>query len=231
MLPPIRPIRLLALAAISTYTLARVHSSSSDAASAPDNQLVLGLCTPGAPSTADCPAAAGNPNAPVVEGTSGSRMSDLVDAVLHGGAESKEVGTGQGMTLADALTVERGASLWWAYARENSEITSRLDSRSKSSTLLVPVDKAILALDRKPHQPTDSSSPESATTRFLSAHIINGAVPPSGGEASTLLDGFAVTLVREGEGWKVQPGDVTVLTEKETANGKIMYLDGVLPYQ
>ncbi|WWC59385.1 uncharacterized protein I303_101938 [Kwoniella dejecticola CBS 10117] len=172
------------------------------------------------------------------------QRGDIVD-VIQGQGQNRNAsatsGVGDtrgGITLADALTAERSASLWWNYARDSPAITGRLVSRDKESTLLVPVDKSILALGRKPHQhPGFSykgafSSSKTNTERFLQAHIIDGTVKASG-KAQTLLDGFSVDLIVDKSvkgGWKIQPGDIEVLGEKETSNGKILYIGKVLPY-
>lgn len=58
----------------------------------------------------------------------------------------------QGLKLADALTVEKRATMFYSYARDYSKISSRLSSNLLKSTLVVPTDEVILALARKPHQ-------------------------------------------------------------------------------
>ncbi|WWC87031.1 uncharacterized protein L201_001915 [Kwoniella dendrophila CBS 6074] len=167
------------------------------------------------------------------------QKGDIVDAIQSapGGKIGSTTGNGGGgPTLADALTAERGASLWWNYARDSPSITGRLVSRDKQSTLLVPVDKAILSLGRKPHQYPGLtykgafSSSKTNTERFLSAHIIDGTL--ESGKVKTMLDGFTVEMVQGKSiktGWKVQP-DIEVLGVKETSNGKILYISKVLPY-
>ncbi|WRT64891.1 uncharacterized protein IL334_001828 [Kwoniella shivajii] len=169
-------------------------------------------------------------------------QNELVDAIQsRAGSGSNTLGAqgsrGGGITLADALTAERGASLWWNYARDNASITGRLVSRDRNSTLLVPIDKAILGLSRKPHTHPGLNykgafaSSKINTERFLSAHIIDGL--SESGKLKTMLDGFSVELIQDKSvkgGWKIQPGDIEVLGVKETSNGRIMYLSKVLPY-
>ncbi|WVQ74097.1 hypothetical protein IAR50_003684 [Cryptococcus sp. DSM 104548] len=167
---------------------------------------------------------------------------DLVDAVLNSGAAT-EVGKQQdqgqeeqtsgrkGPTVADVLTTEKALSLWWGYARDSVEITQRFESKLKSSTVLVPVDRAIMALTRKPHQPSEGSSSEDAVLKFISAHIIDGT--PQEGPLATLLPDFSVNLEKDSSakgGWRVKPGDIEVLGERSGVNGRVLYLDGVLPY-
>ncbi|KAH7914547.1 hypothetical protein BJ138DRAFT_1079270 [Hygrophoropsis aurantiaca] len=55
-------------------------------------------------------------------------------------------------TLADLLTIEPSASIFYSYARE-VEISSRFaQGQGEDLTVLVPTNKAIMALARKPHQ-------------------------------------------------------------------------------
>ncbi|ODN80380.1 hypothetical protein L202_02632 [Cryptococcus amylolentus CBS 6039] len=171
----------------------------------------------------------------------GTAGGDLVDAVLGPGTASGQVGKQQegqeqtsagrkGPTVADVLTTERALSLWWGYARDSVEITQRFESKTQSSTLLVPVDRAIMALTRKPC-PSEGSSSEDAVLKFISAHIIDGT--PEEGPLPTLLPDFSVYLVKDASakgGWRVKPGNIEVLGERSGVNGRVLYLAEVLPY-
>ncbi|WVR04532.1 hypothetical protein IAU60_001538 [Kwoniella sp. DSM 27419] len=172
-------------------------------------------------------------------GSSGSSQSrgDIVDAIKGVAGAGAAGQAPRGVTLADALTAERGASLWWNYARDSPTITARLVSRERDTTIMVPTDKAILLLGRKPHQHPglsfrgSFSSSKTNTERFLQAHMFEGQI--EAGKVTTLLDGFSVQLVKDKgakAGWRIQPGDIEVLGAKETANGRIIYLNKVIPY-
>jgi hypothetical protein len=52
-------------------------------------------------------------------------------------------------TLADLLTIERTASIFYSYARE-LELSARFEDESVEWTLFVPTNKAVMALARKP---------------------------------------------------------------------------------
>ena len=52
-------------------------------------------------------------------------------------------------TLADLLTIEPSASIFYSYARE-LEFSSELNDVHSKNTVLVPTNKAITALARKP---------------------------------------------------------------------------------
>ena len=54
-----------------------------------------------------------------------------------------------GPTLADLLTIESSTSIFYSYARE-LEISQLFSNPDARSTLLVPTNKAVIALPRKP---------------------------------------------------------------------------------
>ncbi|WVO14128.1 hypothetical protein L204_101757 [Cryptococcus depauperatus] len=162
----------------------------------------------------------------VHKGTNG----DIVDAILDGSHTRQQLGNARGgRTIADVLTISRESSLWWSYARDNRDITQRLESRGRNSTVLVPIDKVILGLDKKPHQ--GDGSPKELSSQFVRAHVTDGPLIP--GPNPTLLDGFTIELLQDQNakgGWKVRPGNVKVLGEWDGENGKVLWLDGILPY-
>lgn len=178
--------------------------------------------------------------------------------------------TAPGISLADALTLERKASVWWDYARDVSSVvsytgggggrrrapeapprrrrcrcrrerlhlthepqTSRLSNKGKT-TVLVPIDKAIFALPRKPHQnpsgSTDDADSKANVEQFLSAHIVPGDLGLPSDETATLNPDVKVKVEGEEGAWILQPGDIPIVGVTEASNGKILYLDGVVPY-
>lgn len=52
-------------------------------------------------------------------------------------------------SLADLLTIESSASIYYSYARE-TELSSLFSDESAHLTLLVPTNKAVMALAQKP---------------------------------------------------------------------------------
>jgi hypothetical protein len=52
-------------------------------------------------------------------------------------------------TLADLLTIEPSASIFYSYARE-LELSSLLSDENVKATVFVPTNKAVMALSRKP---------------------------------------------------------------------------------
>lgn len=53
-------------------------------------------------------------------------------------------------SLADLLTIESSASIYFSYARE-TELSKEFSVADSQLTLLVPTNKAVMALGRKPY--------------------------------------------------------------------------------
>ncbi|KAL7418568.1 hypothetical protein Q5752_007026 [Cryptotrichosporon argae] len=165
------------------------------------------------------------------------RQLDLVDAITgQGGLDVGAIPIGHaGISLADTLSLERRARLWWDYARDVGSVTSRLQ-RAGETTLLVPVDAAVMRMSRKPHQnpsgePENDDEARNNVAAFLLAHIVPAAVEmPSQTPYQTLLSSLSIRVVQDGDGFKITPGDIAIVDVKQASNGRIMYLDGVLPY-
>ncbi|TBU29778.1 hypothetical protein BD309DRAFT_654693 [Dichomitus squalens] len=152
-------------------------------------------------------------------------------------------------SLADLLTIEPSASIFYSYARE-LELSQLLSNPNAQNTLLVPTNKAVIALPRKPHEdpkPLDDgvilSEAEFDTIskqnveRWVSAHIIpqSPISLTSDGEFETLLSGRNVTFtVVDGDSnapeWRraLLDGSVHLTDMKEASNGVMYILDGTV---
>ncbi|KAJ2973582.1 hypothetical protein NUW54_g12038 [Trametes sanguinea] len=110
-------------------------------------------------------------------------------------------------SLADLLTIESSASIFYSYARE-TELSKIFSDPNAKNTLLVPTNKAVIALPRKPHEGPapiregvilseaefDDLSKKNVE-RWVSAHIIPFSVSLSSpGEYRTLLEGKNVSF-------------------------------------
>ncbi|KIP04319.1 hypothetical protein PHLGIDRAFT_76100 [Phlebiopsis gigantea 11061_1 CR5-6] len=149
-------------------------------------------------------------------------------------------------TLADLLTIEPPASIFFSYARE-LELSRAFADRDSRMTLLVPTNKAVMALARKPHQgpvpPEDSgviiseeeleAQSKQNVERWISAHIIpQSPIALSPGTHATLLDGKSVS-VQEVAGQPASPdwarvvldGGIHILAAKKAANGVVYMID------
>ncbi|KAJ3480594.1 hypothetical protein NLI96_g8233 [Meripilus lineatus] len=109
-------------------------------------------------------------------------------------------------TLADLLTIEPAASIFYSYARE-LELSERFADANTYSTVLAPSNKAVMALARKPHQgpkPVDDTviisekefdeQTKRNVQRWVASHIIPETPVsfPSSESYPTLLDDKSV---------------------------------------
>ena len=67
-----------------------------------------------------------------------TRMPEIVEPLQHAQP-----------TLADLLTIERSASIFFSYARETS-LNGLFSDETAMNTILVPTNKAVMALAKKP---------------------------------------------------------------------------------
>ncbi|KAJ3903626.1 hypothetical protein F5879DRAFT_958892 [Lentinula edodes] len=169
-------------------------------------------------------------------------------------------------SLADLLTIESSASIFYSYARELA--LSQLFADSKSSvwdgdqkltlangglTLLVPTNKAVMALARKPHQgPPPKNENEGITIsdeefhklskenvqRWVEAHIIASSpltFPAPTVTYETVLQGKFVSFTStqsngDDEDWKtvtIEDG-IKILSMKQASNGILYIIDGTI---
>ncbi|KAH8825782.1 hypothetical protein DL96DRAFT_1609838 [Flagelloscypha sp. PMI_526] len=146
-------------------------------------------------------------------------------------------------TLADLLTLSSQTSIFFDYARELS-LSKILADNTKSITVLAPVNKAVIALPRKPHQSPDNQSKVGVVIteeeyetqssenvrRWVSAHIIPES-PISFAQTTypTLLEDRTISFALE-EGaseddWsKVTMEDETRIVERMEASNGVLYI-------
>ncbi|GBE77269.1 hypothetical protein SCP_0101420 [Sparassis crispa] len=152
-------------------------------------------------------------------------------------------------TLADLLTIESSTSIFYTYARE-TRISELFVDEHAQITLLVPTNKAVMALARKPHQ--DPAKVEDGTIiseeefdaiaknnvqRWVSAHIIPRSPISllSAEPFDTLLADKSVAFeqvsgdVNKPDWERVRlSGGVPLLGMKEACNGVMYILDGTV---
>jgi len=155
-----------------------------------------------------------------------------------------------GPTLFDLLTIEPGASIFFSYARELQ--LSRLFADADSSvTLLVPTNKAVMALARKPHQeptPIDDTIKLSEqeleerssknVERWVSQHIIpKSHISLPSRAYPTLAEGKTVSFEEISKDqtipeWKRVSvnGNIQIVSKKEASNGVLYVIDGTIQY-
>ncbi|KAG9309120.1 hypothetical protein JVU11DRAFT_11015 [Chiua virens] len=153
-------------------------------------------------------------------------------------------------SLADLLTIESSASIYFSYARE-TEFSREFNATDNQWTLLVPTNKAIMALRRKPHQGPavepgvkiseeqfDEQSKQNVE-RWVAAHIIPFRISLSDPPViyDTLLDGKSIsfTLIPGGKNspdWSrvtLEDG-VHIIEMKEGENGVVYMIDGTIKF-
>ncbi|KAF8645690.1 hypothetical protein AX16_007639 [Volvariella volvacea WC 439] len=154
-------------------------------------------------------------------------------------------------TLADLLTIEPSASIFYSYARELelSRVFGDDSESAKKITVLVPTNKAVMALARKPHQdpvPVDEgviiseeefeARSKKNVERWVQAHIIPQSPITLDQTYQTLLEKKSVTFTpitkNDGRGpeWSrvtVEDG-VRITSAKEGLNGVLYLIDGTV---
>ncbi|KZT08768.1 uncharacterized protein LAESUDRAFT_757480 [Laetiporus sulphureus 93-53] len=158
-------------------------------------------------------------------------------------------------SLADLLTIEPAASIFYSYARE-TELSALFADESARLTLLVPTNKAVMALARKPHQgpaPVKEGVilPEAEfdalskrnVERWVSAHIIPESpillTPPH--TYDTMLPGTNVSFsaADPDKGNQDAPewtrvrlnGDIRLIGMREAQNGILYMIDGTVKFE
>ncbi|KAF9022357.1 hypothetical protein BDZ89DRAFT_956657 [Hymenopellis radicata] len=146
-------------------------------------------------------------------------------------------------TIADLLTIEPSVSIFYSYARE-LQLSSMFSTTSAKLTVLVPTNKAVMALARKPHQGKpeedhieiseqefDSRSRKNVE-RWIGSHIIQQYPLDLSTSATydTLIEGKSVHFESQGEDWTqllIDDG-IRIKQVKEASNGVIYVLDGTI---
>ncbi|KIK56003.1 hypothetical protein GYMLUDRAFT_47465 [Collybiopsis luxurians FD-317 M1] len=168
-------------------------------------------------------------------------------------------------TLADLLTIESSASIFYSYARELSlsELFSTPPAEQAAHflddvtgkgglMLLVPTNKAVMALARKPHQSPPSNNGQEIEVseqeydrqskenvqRWVEAHIIptspldfpSDSDPTKTTTYDTLLEGKSVSFVLETNEVEVRDGEsrIRILSSKTASNGMLYLIDGTI---
>jgi len=156
-----------------------------------------------------------------------------------------------GPSLADILTVERSASIFYSYARE-TKFGKLLEDSAENITILAPTNKAVIALPQKPHQgpvgdniekmPHISQIDYDALSRgnvekWVGAHIISAPISLTNEEETyeTMLPGASVTFTLQHsskEGWSkyVMNEDIEFIARQEASNGVLYLIDGTSLY-
>ncbi|KAG8905394.1 hypothetical protein FRB99_009007 [Tulasnella sp. 403] len=158
-------------------------------------------------------------------------------------------------TLYDTLILERSTSIFFDYLRECSELSQRTSDTGVKSTLLVPTNKAVMALGWKPHQGSPSHRQiaegggdveiteemgRANVERWISAHVL--PTPDIDFEISsdqpTLLADKSIVIHKTRTGEKEEPwrnyaisqngGYINLTRRIEAENGVLYVIDGAI---
>ncbi|RDB26546.1 hypothetical protein Hypma_005636 [Hypsizygus marmoreus] len=155
-------------------------------------------------------------------------------------------------TLADLLTIEQSASIFYSYARE-IELSTRFADESVQSTVFVPTNKAVMALARKPHEGPVTPSGEGIeiseqefddrskknVEKWISAHIIpESPIALDSQNHPTMLHGKSLVFTSisknngQGPEWSrmtLEDG-IRIIGMREGLNGVLYLIDGTVSY-
>ncbi|GAA5958727.1 hypothetical protein JCM3765_006018 [Sporobolomyces pararoseus] len=176
-------------------------------------------------------------------------IASTVPSVQHP-FEMKSSSSSSSPSLTDLLTRSKNSRIFYDYLRDSSSVSTRLANPLESTTILAPVNSAIIALERRPHQGPpepagghvegyagsreDEQARADYLEKWIKRHLISGKVDleVESKEYETLQGGDKVTFVRnqkDGQtGYRVMPGDVEVVEIEQASNGVIFYLQGTL---
>lgn len=151
--------------------------------------------------------------------------------------------------LSDVLGNSRSINIFAGFTRDFAPITQRFDDSSLNTTILAPVNSAIMSLPRKPWEdPTADEGGSSERVdeevyqgergeeraknnmrRFVEAHVV-GVNPWREGEKVKTLDGGEVWWeAKEGKKF-VMPGHIECEVASRVLNGEVWILKGVRNY-
>lgn len=151
-------------------------------------------------------------------------------------------------TLADFLTIEPTASIFYDYAR-GVNLGSKLNDKASAITVLVPSNKAVMKLAKKPHQDKvqahegvvlteeeEYMQSQKNVEQWIAAHMIPAhPIDFNSQSYPTLLDGTSVRfdVVKGDPGapeWSnvLVNGDVHIVGFREASNGVYYLIDGVI---
>ncbi|KAM0788580.1 hypothetical protein ACM66B_001702 [Microbotryomycetes sp. NB124-2] len=188
----------------------------------------------------------------------------LMAAVAADGSDANSFAS-SAPTLADRLSVHANqASIFYDYCRSSATVATMLSAATiagQQHTVIVPVNKAIMSLARKPHQgpPPSSSPPSWSSSRSDRAHV-NNDEDDEDKVAAAYLESFVKRSIIKGlvpwdkpqeiEGRQfetMQPGETVEFEQTEdgwlangvaildrddlASNGDVLFIDGVLSLQ
>ncbi|KAK6583204.1 hypothetical protein PZA11_004280 [Diplocarpon coronariae] len=154
-------------------------------------------------------------------------------------------GTGTSITLSDVIGSDRTINIFAGFTRDFAPLSQRFEDSKLNTTILAPMNSAIMALDRKAwedpsgqeHEPLGAAADEgekgqerarSNLRRFVEAHVVTRS-PWEEGEKVQTLTGETLWWEDKGGVKVIQPRNIEVnsVTSK-VKNGEVWILRGVI---
>ncbi|KAL1989011.1 hypothetical protein VTN96DRAFT_5774 [Rasamsonia emersonii] len=151
------------------------------------------------------------------------------------------------LIVPDILAKTRQVNVFAKLTRDIEPISTRLNDKSKNTTVLAPLNSAIQSLPRKPWEdPEDYARFGSMDAykgqegedrarqnlrRFVEAHLVPVSPWKEGEEVET-IGGGKVSWTKDGDKIFIQPGNIEVQSlASQVSNGEVWILKGVINYK
>ncbi|KAI9840968.1 MAG: hypothetical protein M1837_001097 [Sclerophora amabilis] len=147
--------------------------------------------------------------------------------------------------ISDVIGKERSINIFSGLTRDIESISKRLDNGSQNTTVLAPLNSALMDLPRKPWEDPDDykvlgenayegqkgeDRAHQNLRRFVEAHVLPVS-PWKEHEKVETLAGGKIWFENKGGKKTIQPGDIEVSSiSNSVANGEVWMLKGVLNY-
>ncbi|KAG9232419.1 hypothetical protein BJ875DRAFT_380695 [Amylocarpus encephaloides] len=150
------------------------------------------------------------------------------------------------ITLSDVLGADRHINIFAGFTRDFAPISQRFEDSSLNTTILAPINSAIMTLPRKPWEDKEdyeelgeeayeggdgADRAQRNLRRFVDAHVVP-ASPWGEGEKLKTLAGGEVWWEEKDGGKVIQPGGIEVSSiASKVHNGEVWILKGVRNYK
>ncbi|TVY48680.1 FAS1 domain-containing protein [Lachnellula occidentalis] len=147
--------------------------------------------------------------------------------------------------LSDVLGNDRSINIFAGFTRDFAPISKRFEDSSLNTTILAPINSAIMGLPRKPWEDLEDYDKLGAEAyeggdgqdraqrnlrRFVEAHVVPASPWKEGEKLKTLAGGEIWWESRDG-GKVIQPGNIEVSSiASKVHNGEVWILKGVRNY-
>ncbi|PMD38281.1 hypothetical protein L207DRAFT_462881 [Hyaloscypha variabilis F] len=152
---------------------------------------------------------------------------------------------GDTVILSDVLGNDRSINIFAGFTRDFATISQRFEDSSLNTTIMAPINSAIMALPRKPWEDPEDYEKLGANAyegepgeeraqenlkRFVEAHVVPVSPWKEGEKVKTLSGGEVWWESKDGVK-KIQPGNIEVSSiASKVYNGEVWILKGVRNY-